>query len=76
MTEAERVIQLLLEIETETAAFYEGLARRADDPPALRALWLGLAEEERQHASWVRRVEGSRLVEGVLASLSAPPVAP
>jgi CheY-like chemotaxis protein len=76
MTEAARVIQFLLEIETETAAFYEGLARRTDDPPELRALWLGLAEEERQHASWVRRLQGSRLAEGVLASLPAPPMLP
>jgi CheY-like chemotaxis protein len=76
MTGAERVIQLLLEIETETASFYEALAQRADDPPALRALWLGLAEEERQHASWVRRLEGYQLVEGVLASLPGPPMAP
>jgi CheY-like chemotaxis protein len=76
MTEPERVIQLLLEIETETAAFYEGLARRPDEPPELRALWLSLAEEERQHASWVRRLQGSRLAEGVLASLPAPPDAP
>jgi CheY-like chemotaxis protein len=76
MTEPERVIELLLEIETETASFYEGLARRTDDPPELRALWLSLAEEERQHASWVRRLQGSRVVEGVLASLPGPPVAP
>jgi CheY-like chemotaxis protein len=76
MTEAERVIQLLLEIETETAASYEGLARRPDDQPELRALWLSLAEEERQHASWVRRLQGSRLAEGALASLPAPPEAP
>jgi CheY-like chemotaxis protein len=76
MTEPERVIQFLLEIETETAAFYEGLARRPGEPPELRALWLSLAEEERQHASWVRRLQGSRLAEVVLASLSAPPMLP
>jgi len=76
MTEPERVIQLLLEIETETAAFYEGLARRAGEPPELRALWQSLAEDERQHAAWVRRLEGSRLAEGVLASLPAPPMVP
>jgi CheY-like chemotaxis protein len=74
MTEAERVIQLLREIETETAAFYDALARRAGEPPELRALWLSLAEDERQHAAWVRRLEGSRLAEGVLASLAPPPV--
>jgi CheY-like chemotaxis protein/rubrerythrin len=74
MTEAERVIQLLREIETETAAFYDALARRAGEPPELRALWLSLAEDERQHAAWVRRLEGSRLAEGVLASLAPLPV--
>jgi rubrerythrin len=63
MTDPERLIELLLEIETETAAFYEGLARRAGEPPELRALWLSLAEEERQHASWVRGLQGSRLAE-------------
>ena len=76
MPERERLIELLLEIETETAEFYEGLARRAGEPPELHALWLSLAEEERQHASWVRRLQGSRLAEGVLASLPAPPAAP
>ena len=76
MTDPERLIELLLEIETETAASYEGLARRAGEPPELRALWLSLAEEERQHASWVRGLQGSRLAEGVLASLPAPPAAP
>jgi CheY-like chemotaxis protein len=76
MTDPERLIELLLEIETETAAFYAGLARRAGEPPELRALWLSLAEEERQHASWVRHLQGSRLAEGVLASLPAPPAAP
>lgn len=76
MTQSERLIELLLEIETETAAFYEGLARRAGEPPELRALWLSLADEERQHASWVRRLQGSLLVEGVLASLPVPPAAP
>ncbi len=76
MPECERLIELLLEIETETAEFYEGLARRAGEPPELHALWLSLAEEERQHASWVRRLQGSRLAEGVLASLPAPPAAP
>jgi CheY-like chemotaxis protein len=75
MTEPERVIVLLLEIETETAGFYEGLARRADEPPELRALWLSLAKEEHQHAAWVRRLQGSRLTAGVLASFSAPPMA-
>ena len=72
MTDPERLIELLLEIETETAAFYEGLARRAGEPPELRALWLSLAEEERQHASWVRHLQGSRLAEGVLAASRRP----
>lgn len=76
MTEPERLIDLLLEIESETAAFYAELARRSDEPPELTALWLSLAEEERQHASWVRRLQGSLLARGVLASLPAPPVAP
>ena len=76
MTDPERVIQLLLEIETETAAFYEGLARRPGEPRELRALWLGLAEEEHQHAAWVRRLRGARLAEGVLASLPEPPAPP
>jgi CheY-like chemotaxis protein len=76
MTDPERLIELLLEIETEAATFYEGLARRAGEPPELRALWLSLAEEERQHASWVRHLQGSRLAEGVLASLPSPPVLP
>jgi len=76
MAEPERVIQLLLAIETETAGFYEGLARRAGEPPELRALWMSLAEDERQHAAWVGRLQGSRLAEGVLASLPAPPAPP
>lgn len=76
MTEPARVIQLLLEIESATAAFYEGLARRDGEPPELRALWLRLAEDERQHAAWVRRLQGSRLAEGALASFSATPVLP
>jgi CheY-like chemotaxis protein len=76
MTDPGQLIELLLEIETETAAFYEGLARRADDPPELRALWASLAEEEHQHARWVRGLQGSRLVESVLASLPPPPVLP
>jgi CheY-like chemotaxis protein/rubrerythrin len=76
MTEIARSIELLLEIETETAAFYEGLARRSADPPELRALWSDLAEEERQHASWVRGLQGSLLAEGLLASLPALPAAP
>ena len=76
MTEPERIVELLLEIETETAAFYEGLARRTDDPPEVRAVWLTLAQEERQHVGWVRRLQGSRLAKGVLASLPAPPVLP
>jgi CheY-like chemotaxis protein len=69
MAEPERIIELLLAIETETAGFYEDLARNADDPPEVRALWISLAEEERRHATWVRRLHGSRLVEGVVASL-------
>jgi rubrerythrin len=76
MTDPERLIELLLEIETETAAFYEGLTRRAGELPELRALWLSLAEEERQHASWVRHLQGSLLAEEMLASLPAPPAAP
>ncbi len=76
ITELVRSIALLLEIETETAAFYEGLARRSADPPELRALWSDLAEEERQHASWVRGLQGSLLAEGLLASLPALPAAP
>ena len=75
-TELGQLLGLLLAIETETAAFYEGLAHRSVDPPELRALWLDLAEEERQHASWVRGLQGSLLAEGTLASLPALPAAP
>jgi CheY-like chemotaxis protein len=73
MTEPERVIELLLAIETETAGFYDGLARRAGEPPELRALWMSLAEDERQHAAWVGRFRSSWFAEGVLASLPTPP---
>jgi CheY-like chemotaxis protein len=75
-TELAQLLGLLLAIETETAAFYEGLARRSVDPPELRALWSDLAEEERHHASWVRGLQGSLLAEGLLASLPALPPAP
>jgi CheY-like chemotaxis protein len=75
-TELAELIGLLLAIETETAAFYEGLAGRSVDPPELRALWSDLAEEERHHASWVRGLEGSLLAEGIIASLPVLPAAP
>ena len=75
-TELAQLLGLLVAIETETAAFYEGLARRSVDPPELRALWSDLAEEERHHASWVRGLQGSLLAEGLLASLPALPPAP
>jgi CheY-like chemotaxis protein len=74
MSERERVIELLLEIETETAAFYEALARDASGAPELCALWSSLAEEERQHAGWVRRLGQSLGAERALASLSTLPV--
>jgi CheY-like chemotaxis protein len=76
MTEPEQVIELLLAIETETAAFYEGLAHRPGEPSELRALWLSLAEEERRHARWVRRLQGSVLAQRALASLPALPAPP
>jgi CheY-like chemotaxis protein len=74
MSERERVIELLLEIETETAAFYEALARDAGGLPDLCALWSSLAEEERQHVGWVRRLRESVVAERALASLPALPV--
>lgn len=56
MTNPARLADLLLAIETEAQAFYSALARWFVDRPALRALWTELAQDEREHAEWIRGV--------------------
>jgi CheY-like chemotaxis protein len=69
-------MDLLLEIAQETAAFYASLARRPGDPPELSALWRCLADEEGQHAEWMRRVRAAPLAGRALASLAGLPIPP
>lgn len=54
MTDLRRTADLLLAVETEAAAFYEALARRFGERLGLRTLWMELAEDEREHAKWIR----------------------
>jgi rubrerythrin len=55
-------IRSAIELELRAAALYAGLAARLESPPGLRALLLGLAREEEQHAMRVRMLE--RLARG------------
>jgi CheY-like chemotaxis protein len=76
MTEPSRLADLLLAVETEAAEFYDALARRFADRPELRALWAELAEDEREHAKWIREVCELMGREAPLTGLPNVPIAP
>ena len=72
MSASERLVEVLIAIEIEAAEFYEALARRPGERPELRALWVDLAEDERQHANWLRRLGGGALASERLTEVAAP----
>lgn len=76
MTDPTRLLDLLLGIEIEAAAFYDALARWFADRPELGALWSELARDEREHVKWVRGIRESMGREALLTDLSHLPVAP
>ena len=72
MSASERLVEVLIAIEIEAAEFYEALARRPGERPELRALWVDLAEDERQHVNWLRRLGGGALASERLTEVAAP----
>jgi len=72
MLASEWLVEVLIAIEIEAAAFYEALARRPGERPELRALWVDLAEDERQHVNWLRRLGGGALASERLTEVAAP----
>lgn len=71
-----RLADLLLAVETEAAALYDALSRRFADRPELRALWAELAEDEREHARWIREARESMGRTVLLTSLPNLSIAP
>lgn len=76
MIDPARQADLLLAIETEAAAFYDALARHFGDRPDLRALWADLANDEREHAEWVRAAREAMGRSTLPAGLPQLPAAP
>lgn len=76
MTDPSRLADLLLAVETEAAEFYDALARRFADRPELHALWAELAEDEREHAKWIRGACELMGGEAPLTGLPNVPIAP
>lgn len=77
MTDPERLADLLLAVETEAAALYDALTRRFAGRPELRALWAELAEDEREHARWIRETRefmGRTVLLTGLPNLSIAPL--
>ena len=73
MADPMRLADLLLAVESEAAAFYAALARRFGERLGLRTLWMELAEDEREHAKWIRE---TREQTGLLTGAPNLPIAP
>lgn len=76
MTDPVRLADLLLTVEIEAAAFYQALARRFSDRPELSTLWAELAQDEREHAKWIREARELMGREVLATSLPNLPLAP
>lgn len=76
MADPSKLVNLLLAVETEAAAFYDALGRRFSDRPDLRGLWSELAADEREHARWVREASEQMSTAGLFTVLPKLPVAP